>query len=161
MRIQIIAVLLGVTLFSCGQGKKGDENLMEQPVAPQPSQKEQIEAYVKKNNIKGEFTQSGLFVAIEEQGTGNDFPKPTNTVRAEYSGYFMNGEVFDGSKPGQPIEFSLNGVIPGWTEGLQKLKKGGKAKLIIPSQLGYGERGGGPIPPNSILVFDVKLVDWK
>lgn len=154
-------MLFGLTLFSCGQSAEKNEDETEQPVERQAPPKEQIEAYVKKNNIKGEFTPSGLFIAIEEPGTGKDFPKPSNTVKAEYNGYLLNGQVFDASKPGQPIEFPLSGVIPGWTEGLQKLKKGGKAKLIIPAELGYGSREAGSIPPNSILVFDVKLVDWK
>jgi FKBP-type peptidyl-prolyl cis-trans isomerase len=161
MKTPFLALIIGLTLFSCGQHKEQEENLMDQPVEKKPSAREQIEAYVKKNNLKGEFTPSGLYVVIEKPGTGNGFPNATSTVKAEYSGYFLNGEVFDASKPGQPIEFPLNQVIPGWTEGLQKLKKGGKAKLIIPAELGYGERGAGPIPPGSILAFDVTLVDWK
>lgn len=122
--------------------------------------KTQIAEYAKKKGLKGRFTQSGLYVVIEHEGSGGH-PGAQHTVMAEYTGYFLNDQVFDASRPGSPISFQLSGVIPGWTEGLQLLQKGGKAKLIIPPHLGYGSRQAGPIPPNSVLVFDVTLVDWK
>lgn len=157
-------IAAAVLLSSCGT--HGAEKA-EKVSAPQseevskPDQRKVIEEYVKKNNIKGEFKESGLFVSIEEPGTGDKFPTVSNTVKAEYTGYLLDGKVFDASEPGSPIEFPLGRVIPGWIEGLQLLKKGGKAKLIIPSALGYGSSGSGPIPPDAVLVFDVKLVDWK
>jgi FKBP-type peptidyl-prolyl cis-trans isomerase len=85
-----------------------------------------------------------------------------------YKGTLTDGKVFDTSleprEPGAPVtpaEFALNGVIPGWTEGLQKINKGGKIKLYVPAALGYGEQGQGAIPPNSTLIFEVELLDIK
>jgi len=87
----------------------------------------------------------------------------SSTVKVHYEGKLLDGKIFDSSiQRGQPIEFGLGQVIPGWTEGLQLLKPGGKAKLIIPPNLGYGEAGyPGVIPPSSWLVFDVELIDFR
>ena len=107
-------------------------------------------------------TASGLYYIIEKEGAGAN-PTATSTVKVHYEGKFLDGKIFDSSiQRGQPIEFALNQVIPGWTEGLQLLKPGGKAKLLIPPALGYGERGyPGAIPPSSWLQFDVELIDFK
>ncbi len=102
---------------------------------------------------------SGLAYEIENPGSGVS-PKPEDTVRVHYTGKLVNGTVFDSSvERGEPIEIRLNEVIPGWTEGLQKISKGGKMKLYIPPQLAYGENGQGEIPPAATLVFDVELID--
>lgn len=104
---------------------------------------------------------SGLAYEIVQQGQG-PAPKPTETVKVHYTGTLINGTVFDSSvQRGEPVEFQLNEVIPGWTEGLQKISKGGKIKLYIPPQLAYGDEGRPGIPPASTLVFDVELLDIK
>lgn len=107
----------------------------------------------------------GLRYEILQQGSG-DFPKPTDTVKVHYTGKLLNGEVFDTShRPTQdgseapPTEISLQQVIPGWVEGLQKINKGGKIRLYIPPQLAYGDSGQGHIPPGATLIFDIDLID--
>jgi len=103
----------------------------------------------------------GLCYEIIAPGSGNA-PKPTDVVTVNYTGTLINGQVFDSSVPsGKPADLELNHVIPGWTEGLQKIAKGGKIKLYIPPDLAYGDDGRPGIPPSSTLVFEVELVDIK
>ncbi len=102
-------------------------------------------------------TPSGLVFKSIKEGAGAS-PKATDSVKVLYRGMFPDGKVFDESRDG-PIPLPLNGVIKCWTEGLQKIKVGGKAKLTCPSAIAYGPRGaGGVIPPNATLVFEVELV---
>jgi FKBP-type peptidyl-prolyl cis-trans isomerase FkpA len=105
-------------------------------------------------------TQSGLTYKILSEGKGA-YPKETDTVKVHYHGTLTNGEVFDSSKDrGQPVTFPLNRVIKGWTEGVQKVKTGGKIKLVIPSDLAYGDSGAPPkIPGGATLVFEVELIE--
>lgn len=104
-------------------------------------------------------TASGLVFRSLKDGSGPT-PAATDTVRVHYRGTFPDGREFDSSyKRGQPTEFPLNRVIPCWTEGVQKIKVGGKAKLTCPAAIAYGERGaGGVIPPNATLQFEVELL---
>jgi len=104
-------------------------------------------------------TESGLQYRVIEEGTGTS-PSATSDVTVHYSGTLINGEEFDSSyKRGQPASFPLDGVISGWTEGLQLMKEGGKYEFFIPHNMGYGERGsGGGIPPFSTLIFIVELI---
>lgn len=104
-------------------------------------------------------TASGLVYRSLKDGTGAS-PKATDKVTVHYKGTFPDGREFDSSyKRGQPIDFPLNGVIPCWTEGVQRMKTGGKAKLTCPPDIAYGARGaGGVIPPNATLVFEVELL---
>ena len=108
-------------------------------------------------------TASGLVYESLKDGTGAS-PKASDTVRVHYRGTFPDsGKEFDSSiARGQPLEFPLSGVIPCWTEGVQKMKVGGKAKLICPPSIAYGARGaGGVIPPNATLHFEVELLGIK
>ena len=104
-------------------------------------------------------TTSGLIYRSLQEGKGES-PRATDTVTVHYRGTFPDGREFDSSyKRGQPANFPLNGVIPCWTEGVQLMKPGGKARLTCPSRIAYGERGaGGVIPPNATLQFEVELV---
>ncbi len=105
-------------------------------------------------------TASGLVFRSLKEGSGSA-PLATDTVRVHYRGTFPDGKEFDSShKRGEPLSFALNRVIKCWTEGVQLMKVGGKAKLTCPAAIAYGERGtpGGPIPPNSVLHFEVELL---
>lgn len=105
-----------------------------------------------------ETLPSGVVVTQITQGTG---PSPTasDTVTVNYRGTLANGTEFDSSyKRGEPASFPLGGVVPCWTQGLQKMKVGGKAKLVCPPATAYGDRSVGPIPPNSTLTFEVELL---
>jgi FKBP-type peptidyl-prolyl cis-trans isomerase FkpA len=105
-------------------------------------------------------TPSGLRYRIRRQGSGAS-PTSTDRVLCHYRGWLDDGKEFDSSyKRGEPIDFPLNGVIPGWTEGLQLVKEGGMIELEIPSELGYGEQGFPPdIPPGATLHFTVELIE--
>lgn len=107
-------------------------------------------------------TASGLIYLAQKEGSGSS-PAATDKVKVHYNGTLVNGVVFDSSyKRGQPTEFPLNGVIKCWTEGLQMMKPGGKARLVCPPEIAYGDRGaGGVIPPKATLVFDVELLEVK
>lgn len=105
-------------------------------------------------------TPSGIEITTLKEGSGVN-PKATDTVKVHYRGTLPGGQEFDSSyKRGQPASFPLNRVIPCWTEGVQTLKVGGKAKLVCPSNLAYGSRGiPGTIPPDSPLIFEVELLE--
>ena len=95
---------------------------------------------------------------VKTEGTGKQ-PNAKSTVTVHYEGRLIDGTVFDSSiKRGEPVTFKLDGVIKGWTEGLQLMKEGGEYTLYIPAELAYGDKGNPSIPPNSVLVFDVKLI---
>ena len=104
-------------------------------------------------------TKSGLVYRSLKEGTGAS-PTATDKVKVHYKGTFPDGKEFDSSyKRNEPTEFPLNAVIPCWTEGVQLMKKGGKAKLTCPAAIAYGTRGaGGVIPPNATLVFEIELL---
>ena len=105
-------------------------------------------------------TKSGLVYRSLKEGTGKS-PAATDTVKVHYKGTFPDGREFDSSyKRGEPTEFPLNRVIPCWTEGVQRMKTGGKAKLTCPPSIAYGEQGaGGVIPPNATLQFEIELLE--
>jgi FKBP-type peptidyl-prolyl cis-trans isomerase FkpA len=101
---------------------------------------------------------SGLVYRDITVGTGPS-PKATDTVKVNYRGTFVDGTEFDSSyKRNEPAQFALNGVIPCWTEGVQRMKVGGKAQLVCPASIAYGERGRPGIPPGATLVFQIELL---
>jgi FKBP-type peptidyl-prolyl cis-trans isomerase FkpA len=107
-------------------------------------------------------SDTGMVFRSLKPGSG-DSPKPTDRVKVNYEGKLTDGTIFDSSlQRGQPAEFPLSGVIPCWTEGLQKMKVGEKAKLVCPSQIAYGDQGRPPrIPGGATLVFEVELIEIK
>lgn len=124
--------------------------------------KEAGEKYLAENAKKEGIitTASGLQYKVLKEGTGKQ-PKATDKVRCHYEGFLIDGTVFDSSvQRGEPAVFPLDGVIVGWTEGLQLMREGGKYRFFIPYKLGYGEGGAGAsIPPFATLVFDVELLE--
>ena len=106
-------------------------------------------------------TPTGIVIRTITPGNGAS-PGPTDVVKVNYEGKLVDGTIFDSSlKRGQPAEFPLNGVVPCWTEALQKMKKGEKAQVVCPSSVAYGDRGSPPvIPPGATLSFEVELLDF-
>jgi FKBP-type peptidyl-prolyl cis-trans isomerase FkpA len=136
--------------------KKGKQQAIDEKI---------IAAYTAKAGLKTQKTASGLHYVVNKEGTGAPIvAKQVASVR--YTGKLLDGTIFDSSEKqgGQPIEFpvGVGAVIPGWDEGLQTMRKGGKTTFLIPSSLGYGEEGSpGAIPSNAVLFFEVELVDIK
>jgi FKBP-type peptidyl-prolyl cis-trans isomerase len=179
---QLDSVLKGLAAGASGQDLPFDKVKMG-PLINDLVQKKQAE-YVDKLKKQGQAETAAFFAKLKENknvvelpsglryevlkpGDGA-FPKPTETVKVHYVGTLANGTVFDSSlqprQPGaavEPVEFPLDSVIPGWTEGIQKINKGGKIKLYVPPHLGYGDDGRPGIPPASTLVFEVELLDIK
>ena len=120
-----------------------------------------LEENAKKDGVTA--TQTGLqYQVISEGGGDGASPTAANTVKVHYAGTLVNGTEFDSSYArGEPIEFPLGGVIPGWTEGLQLMSEGDKYRLFIPPALAYGANGAGPIGPNEALIFEVELLEVK
>lgn len=125
--------------------------------------KKEAVAFLEKNKSAAgvKSTASNLQYIVVAEGNGKT-PTDTDIVKVHYTGTLMNGTKFDSSVDrGQPAEFPVNGVIPGWTEALKLMKVGAKYKLFIPPELAYGPSGRPGIPPNSVLIFDVELLDIK
>ena len=128
-----------------------------------------IDKYIADNNLgdKIQRTDSGLAYVVQDPGSGGT-PKPGDVVKVNYTGKLLDGTIFDSNinnpqTGGQPIDFQVGvgQVIPGWEEGIMSMKKGEKRMMIIPSGLAYGIEGNQGIPPNSVLLFDVELVDFS
>ncbi len=150
--------------FSGGQALLTDEQVRETYAVFQQERiqksKQEGDAFLAANKKKdGVITlKSGLQYKIIKHGSGKT-PKATDSVTVNYRGTLIDGTEFDSSyRRNQPATFTVNGVIPGWTEALQLMKEGATWQLYIPSNLAYGERGAPSIPPNSVLIFDVDLI---
>jgi len=129
-------------------------------MAQQPAPAQTVSTLTPPTGAANVTTSTGLIYTSLKDGTGAS-PQATDTVRVHYRGTFPDGKEFDSSySRGQPAQFPLNRVIRCWTEGVQMIKVGGKARLVCPPAIAYGERGtpGGPIPPNATLHFEVELL---
>jgi len=154
MRVQYLLLLGSAAIFSaCNQPSQPSAELKTNAPAAQTTS-------TMNDTNQWSTTASGLKYQVLKRGTGTLSPKATDTVKVHYHGTLLNGTVFDSSvQRGQPISFPLNGVIPGWTEGVQLMKVGDKFKFEIPPNLAYGPASPTPaIPPNSTLVFEVELL---
>ena len=121
---------------------------------------DEIKEYISKNNLDAQRTTEGLYYIINEEGNG-DRPTVSDDVTVHYSGYLINGSIFDSSYDrGERASFPLRAVIQGWQIGIPKIKEGGSCKLIIPSHLAYGANPpSGSIPKNAVLIFDIELFE--
>ncbi|WP_413290748.1 FKBP-type peptidyl-prolyl cis-trans isomerase [Bdellovibrio sp. HCB337] len=140
--------------------KLQESAMKKQQEAAEENKKKGAEFLEKNKSAEGvKVTASGLQYKVEKEGDGK-MPTKTDTVKAHYTGTLIDGTKFDSSLDrGQPAEFPVQGVIPGWSEALQMMKVGAKYKLFIPPELAYGASGRPGIPANSVLVFDVELVE--
>lgn len=143
--------------------KVRETQIAEEMKSMATTNKEAGAAFLTENKAKEgiKTTESGLQYKVITEGEG-DSPKATDIVKVDYEGKLLDGKVFDSSyERGQPVEFPLNQVIPGWTEGVQLMKKGAKYEFFVPGELAYGEAGAPGIEPNSTLIFTVELLDFK
>ena len=154
-----ICIILKLKVISAEEMKAKQEN---ERIKSAAKEIDVLKKYISDNGIAAKPTASGLYYIEVEAGNGAQ-AVAGKKVKVHYTGTLLNGSKFDSSVDrGQPFEFTLGQgeVIPGWDEGIALMKVGGKAKLIIPSRLGYGDRGmGQAIPPSSTLVFDVELLE--
>lgn len=136
-------------LFLALSGCKKDRRLQSE------KDDEIIKQYVADNGLNAIRTESGLYVVVTEEGTGGNCISSSN-VKVNYKGYYTSGTVFDEA---ENASFALPNTIAGWQEGIPYFNEGGYGKLIVPSRLAYKDNGSGSIPPNTVLVFDIKLLD--
>ncbi|WP_372639658.1 FKBP-type peptidyl-prolyl cis-trans isomerase [Ancylomarina sp.] len=115
---------------------------------------EETKAYIKKNKLDAQKSDSGLYYVVSKEGEGKK-PSPDSNVTIAYMGYLTNGDTFDQN---ERFEVNLSEVVAGWTEGIQYFKEGGEGILLIPSHLAYGNDDYGNIPGGSVLIFDIQLI---
>ena len=148
MRYLILLIVVVSFLPSCAKRKAEKQAEEDDQI---------IQQFIVENNLIATKTETGLYVVIENPGTGATC-SGFSDVRVAYTGYFPSGGIFDQSDT-QGITLNLSNVIQGWHEGIPYFKEGGSGTLLIPSALGYGPNGTVGIPPNSVLVFDIELLD--
>lgn len=141
-------LILFISFSSCKKKQEEDQSVKDE---------ETIKKFISDHNLTATATGSGLYVVKNDPGTGSSC-NANSDVKVAYQGYFTNGEVFDESSAAG-ITFNLQNVIKGWTEGIPHFKEGGSGILLIPSKLGYGANGNSSIPGNTVLIFEVTLID--
>ena len=155
-----------IKLMEIKTKKELDENQKKQEAeiaALEAQEKPKMDAYLVANNITTPPTKSGLIFIETQKGKGTAHPSATDEVTVHYTGTLIDGTKFDSSVDrGEPAKFMLQQLVPGWIEGIQLMTKGSKAKMIIPSSLGWGASGAGSqIPPFATVLFEVELIDFK
>ena len=145
---KLYAIILLLVAFSSCKKEEVDYTQIDEDI---------IKQYITDNNLTATATGTGLYYVVDTPGNGAQ-PNSQSTVTVAYKGYLTNGSVFDESAS-SGISFSLTSVIQGWQEGIPYFKEGGSGILLIPSALGYGSQATSGIPANSVLVFEVELID--
>ncbi len=152
MRIlnKIIILIIGVFFVFTGCEKEDPDSVAKRD-------REKILDYIEKNDLDAEEHETGLFYVIEVEGSGSH-PHAGSRVVLNFKGYFLDGKVFD---EGQNFHSNLAGTIEGWRVGIPLFKRGGKGMLLVPSAMGYGPYARPGIPRNSVLIFDIELIDFN
>jgi len=150
----LLLLIIPALMYSC---KKDDAVSAEEQAK---IDKAIILKYIADHSLTTDSTSSGLYYVISDTGSVNH-PSDSSYLSVYYRGYLTDGVSFDQNTTGQPSSFFLYGTIPGWREGIPKIGKGGKIKLLIPSALGYGTNTSSSIPANSVLIFDVELYNFQ
>ncbi|MEI6409780.1 MAG: FKBP-type peptidyl-prolyl cis-trans isomerase [Bacteroidota bacterium] len=150
--IALLLFLSALFAGACHKSLSAEEQLK--------SDVEKIEKYLSDKGLTAQKTDSGLHYIITKEGTGGS-PTVSSTIKIQYKGYLLDGTVFDATLSGQTLSFLLSELIQGWKEGIPLMKKGGKSTFFIPSGLGYGSQDKGAIPANSVLIFEITLVDYQ
>ncbi len=150
--IRLLSIFFLASIFSCDNSLTFEEQL--------DIDKQLIADYVAANNLSGQSSSNGIFYGFTEQGDTTTYPTLASTVEVVYTGKLLDGTVFDSSE-GFPVSFQLFQTIQGWQQGIPFFSEGTKGYLLIPSNLAYGIRGSGIIPPSAVLYFDVELLDVR
>lgn len=145
---RILLMMLTVVVIGISSCEKEDQMAIDDQL---------IQDFIAEHNLDAQKTASGLYYVIDEPGSA-DHPNLSHEVTMSYVGFLLNGNIFDS---GSNVTFPLDNLILGWQEGIPLYGKGGKGLLIVPSYLGYGNRQVGGIPPNSVLAFDISLIDFQ
>ena len=148
MKKGFILLVIVLSFLSCKKKSTATQAELDEKI---------ITNYISDNNLTATATGSGLYYVMSTVGTGVQ-PNANSNVTVSYKGSLKDGTVFDQSSP-SGATFSLKSVIKGWQEGIPLFKKGGKGMLLIPSALGYGANATGSIPANSVLIFDIDLIN--
>jgi peptidylprolyl isomerase len=154
MKFIVLAIVIALTIFYFARNSMNKKEAVENIAIGKE--------FLAKNKAKEGVieTASGLQYQVLQKGEGSDHPSANTTVKVHYHGMLLDGTVFDSSvERDEPISFSLNQVIKGWTEGVQLMVVGDKFKFFIPSELGYGNRATGKITSGSLLIFEVTLLE--
>ncbi len=148
LRIFLFLIAAVAIMASCSK---------DDPDAIAARDREKILDYIAKNNLEAQEHSSGIFYVIRTEGSGGH-PRENSTVKLTYTGYLLNGDIFDYA---QEANMNLSSVIMGFRDGIMQFKRGGEGLILIPSGLGYGEYARHNIPRNSVLIFEVEIIDFN